>query len=706
MSDLPSSFARATPGVRAATALHEDGVVHTYAGRLESVSGEVQLFVLSPEVSDPAVESAFDRAAAGWERIADRPGVVSVHDRGERPRPWIAVESVDGTRLSDLDAPLAVDEVRTVLGAVAEALRATGRAGVHHGALSPASVRLVDGPGDARIDDWGLERACRVAAGRQQPTPYTAPELATEEREPDDRADVYSLGAIAYYLLTGGTPRTAATGAGEVGGDGSPPRASAVNGSVPGRFDAVLETAMAGEPGDRYATPYEFKLATLFDSHGNPQPAQQTAGGDSGGTAPSEERGGLAGADEQPQEAVDTAEPGSGDEGDLDLGGYSVSRRTALGAVGLGIVGAASWVATERLVGTGSADGVPMFQYDPKNSGYGPAIEGPTAGAEVAWTAESGPQVLQPIVSGGTIYLADRGRILALDASDGDERWSEDIDGFWSMPAVGDDRVYFVRTRRRESGEAELRAYAFDADTGAELWESDPFRAETRRPLIPTLVDDLLVFSTRLGVHGIDVADGTERWRFDDLEEPAITQAIDDEHIYLYGHGQSGLVAIGRDDGTEQWSHDANSLWALTIADGKVYFSRLEGEQPALSAASANTGELQWTTALEAEILGPTAIADGTFFAGLEDGRLRAFDTADGSQVWTQQVGERIAAPGIVADDTVYTAAFEGTIAAFGVSNGAERWRTTVEEVTGIPSVSDGSLFVSGEATLYALTEP
>ena len=162
-----------------------------------------------------------------------------------------------------------------------------------------SSIRASPGPSTSRTD-----------AGRQQPTPYTAPELATEEREPDDRADVYSLGAIAYYLLTGGTPQTAATGEGEVGGDGSPPRASAVNGSVPGRFDAVLETALAGEPGDRYATPYEFKLATLFDSHGNPQPAQQTAGEDSGGTAPSEERGGLAGADDAQPDRPERGPPG------------------------------------------------------------------------------------------------------------------------------------------------------------------------------------------------------------------------------------------------------------------------------------------------------------------------------------------------------------------------------------------------------------
>jgi len=719
MSDEPASFARAAPGVRAATALHAGEFLHTYTGRLASDPGEVRILVLSPEQSDPAVESAFQRVAESWERISGRSGVVSVSDRGETPRPWLAVEAVDGTRLSECDAPLSVDAVRSVLGAVAEVLRGAGQAGVHHGSLSPADVWLAGGPDDVRIDGWGLDRACRVAAGQRPATPYTAPELAVREAAPGDRTDVYSLGAVAYYALTGDAPRagdarqarnTPPTGdapaspdaGSERAGDGrSQPRASAVNASVPAEFDEILETALATDPAARYDTPYEFKLAALFDSYGDPRPEAGAGGGVSERETPS-------GGRRQPEATnEDSREPAGGPAEDAPeadaggVGGYPLSRRAALGAVGLGIVGAAGWLATQQL-GGGAPDGVPQFQYDAGNTGHAVAVDGPTDGVAVDWRAESSPRVVQPIVSGGTVFLGDRGRLLATDATSGDEQWALDREGFWSLPAVSDGRPHFVRTKREDDGDAEFSLHAFDAD-GTERWQSDPIEAGVRRIQVPTIAGDRLYFGTSIGVHGFDLDGGTEVWRYDDLDDFGPILTADDQRVYVSTH--DGVHAINREDEAEQWSVTGDSLWGITAADDTVYFPRWDGTDPEISALDAQTGEARWTITLEDRAVGPTTVADGTLFAGTDDGQVLAIDTTDGDTVWTRRLADNPVPPGTVAGDVLYLSNTEGNLFALDVADGSEQWSTTVENVTGIPAVVDGAIYVSSPERLFRLSE-
>jgi len=693
MSDEPPSFARAAAGVRAATALHDGEFLQVYTGRLQSGPGTVRFVVLSPAVSDPAVAAAFERVAADWEAISSHRGVVTVHDRGETPRPWIAVESVDGQRLSEHDTPLPVDEARSVAGVVAEALREAGRAGVHHGSLDPDAVWLT-GDGGVRVGGWGLERACRVAAGGWPATPYTAPELAAGEATPDDRTDVYGLGAVTYYALTGQPP------------DGSDARASALNPDVPGEFDAVLAAALARDPRERHATPYEFKLATLFDSHGQGRPTEADTG-ESGDGAPRSGGGGpTAEAAKRARTDADDAGHDSDEAGGRAVGSYPLTRRAALGTLGLGIVGAAGWVAADQLVGSDSPDGVPMFQYDVGNTGYAPDDRGPQSDAEVAWTTESPQRVLQPIIAGETVFLGGVDRLLAIDATDGSERWSVEREGFWSLPAVADGQAHFIRTQRPGGGNVTATVHAFDVGDGAERWESESVTGGAPQPLIPTVTSGTVYFSTPAGIHGVDVADGAKAVRLGDWPDPGLFQAFDDDRLYFTS--REGLFALDRGGWTEAWSLPDGYGWGLTVVDGSVYLPRSSGggDGPAIQAVSASTGEPRWTVTLEERTLGPIAAAEGTLFAGTRDGVLHALDTADGSTAWTRELGQGTGPPAIVAGDTVYASTLEGELFALDVADGSQRWTVSIEDVSGLPAVAGGRLFVSGARKLYAVAEP
>jgi serine/threonine-protein kinase len=98
------------------------------------------------------------------------------------------------------------DDVLTIAESVAVALDyAVKKLGIIHCDIKPANI-MVDGDGTVRITDMGIARFIKGAQTTEfiSGTPcYMSPEQATGEAELDSRADIYSLGATIYHLLTG-----------------------------------------------------------------------------------------------------------------------------------------------------------------------------------------------------------------------------------------------------------------------------------------------------------------------------------------------------------------------------------------------------------------------------------------------------------------------------------------------------------------------
>ncbi|MFI2485612.1 serine/threonine-protein kinase [Promicromonospora kroppenstedtii] len=122
--------------------------------------------------------------------------------------PWLATEYVPGPTLSQAlaaDGPLPEAVVLEVVRGVAEALQAVHRANLVHRDVKPGNVIL--GPGGPRLIDLGVVAttdATRVTmTGQPVGTPmYMAPEQAAGSRA-TAAADVWALGALAYYAATG-----------------------------------------------------------------------------------------------------------------------------------------------------------------------------------------------------------------------------------------------------------------------------------------------------------------------------------------------------------------------------------------------------------------------------------------------------------------------------------------------------------------------
>jgi hypothetical protein len=122
--------------------------------------------------------------------------------------PWLATEYVPGPTLSQALAaqgPLPEDEVLRLVTGVAEALHAMHRAGLVHRDVKPANVIL--GPDGPRLIDLGvvatIDATRLTLTGQPVGTPvYMAPEQASGSRA-TSAADVWALGALAYYAATG-----------------------------------------------------------------------------------------------------------------------------------------------------------------------------------------------------------------------------------------------------------------------------------------------------------------------------------------------------------------------------------------------------------------------------------------------------------------------------------------------------------------------
>jgi serine/threonine protein kinase, bacterial len=203
----------------------------------------------------------FQREARAVARLKD-PGLVAVYDQGvDGQHPFLVMELIEGGTLRELlreRGPMPPHAVAAVLRPVLGGLAVAHRAGLVHRDIKPENV-LISDDGDVKIADFGLVRA--VAEAKITSTSVilgTAAYLSPEQVSTGDagpHSDVYSVGILAYELLTGVTPFTGdsalAIAYQRMDKDVCAP--SLVIAGVPAQFDELVRRATAREPSHRYA---------------------------------------------------------------------------------------------------------------------------------------------------------------------------------------------------------------------------------------------------------------------------------------------------------------------------------------------------------------------------------------------------------------------------------------------------------------------
>jgi serine/threonine-protein kinase len=246
------------------------GVVYkardTRSKRLVALKLIRMAFAVSEE-QKASFEQRFLEEARITERL-DHPCIVRVYEIGRDPEqnaPFIAFEYLEGQTLAEKleHGPLPWKDAFRIVARVAEGLEHAHRMRIIHRDIKPANVMVLQN-GEPKVMDFGLAKRDAglelTSTGQFLGTPlYMSPEQALG-RKVDARTDIFSLGSVAYTLLTGKRA---------FDGDSIPQVMNKVTyqtpapptrlvAGLPGETDYLIARAMAKSPDARYATAFAF----------------------------------------------------------------------------------------------------------------------------------------------------------------------------------------------------------------------------------------------------------------------------------------------------------------------------------------------------------------------------------------------------------------------------------------------------------------
>src|SRR3954469_3517216 len=260
------------PGYQLLGLLGKGAMAKVYKAKQMSLDRTVAIKVLPKRMSEnPEFVERFYKEGRAAARLSHN-NIVQAIDVGSTPEDfhYFVMEYVEGKTLYDLMQPPPVGESKVFSEAesldiglqMAEALAHAHRRGLIHRDVKPKNIILTP-QGVAKLTDLGLARekddkaAAESEAGKAYGTPYyISPEQIRGEIDIDFRADIYSLGATMYHLVTGTPPFEADTPSAVMHKHLKHPLKPPdhINTALSAGVSEVIEVAMAKKREDRYAS--------------------------------------------------------------------------------------------------------------------------------------------------------------------------------------------------------------------------------------------------------------------------------------------------------------------------------------------------------------------------------------------------------------------------------------------------------------------
>ncbi|MCK8432250.1 protein kinase [Streptomyces sp. D2-8] len=697
---LHSDDPKAVGGYRLLDRLGAGGMGVVYRGRARS-GRDVALKVVHAQYAADAVFRARFRQEIEAVRKVSGAFTAPVLDADpEAARPWMATQYVPGPslarRIRDRGALPDAELGRLALGLV-EALREIHRAGVVHRDLKPANVLLAeDGP---RVIDFGISRAAEnhqtlTETGQMIGTPpFMSPEQLVDARTVGPASDVFSLGSLLVYAVTGRGPfdmDSPYLTAYRVVHD-----APVLDGVAP-PLRGLLERCLAKDPADRPGLDElarEFATVLPERAHGDPATLALRA---------------------ERLPAVEVTRPVTV----ADPPGPVRPRRRirpllavtgTVGAVALGLTAyltlGPGWAQSADRSGSSPSAG---SRWAAPPTGWKPwqTTVYETAGRGVRKTPKpqtgglrGGPgcQVYE-----GAVYCAGDGILpVRLDGRTGGTVWragppasvtGDDISRF-EILGIRDDAVL---VQQEPPGEGATRVFAFDTGTGDRLWD----RAVNDERVDVVVSGDLVV---------IPEGDGTSvTARSPRTGDPRWTERLPAKHfcgiveaagkLYLQCTPEEGpeanlVMELHRADGPARRLTVPGQAGLLGAFDGRLLFLDLTQDEDGntLVGQDAPYAGIRWvdpgtgahsTTKLAEEYEGQVTTADGTLWFATASGRVTAVSARTGRPLW--QTPTSLEQPSEATYDprtrALYLASASGRVGALDAKKGTLLWETLPRE--------------------------
>jgi serine/threonine protein kinase/formylglycine-generating enzyme required for sulfatase activity len=273
------------PKFRIVRELGRGGMGVIYLAQHRVMDKPVALKVISPALLDqPSTLARFHAEVKAAGKL-DHPNIARALDADQAGNlHFLVMEYVEGLTLAQLlkqQGPLPVAAACRHVHQAAMGLQHAFEQGMVHRDVKPANLMLTP-QGRVKVMDFGLARLRSeqkdgrglTQTGAFMGTPeYVAPEQATDARQADTRADVYSLGCTLYALLTGRPPFVADTMVKLVLAhlEKAPVLLHQLRPEVPIELSAVVTQMLAKDPAQRYQTPVEVARALApFTKAGSP----------------------------------------------------------------------------------------------------------------------------------------------------------------------------------------------------------------------------------------------------------------------------------------------------------------------------------------------------------------------------------------------------------------------------------------------------
>jgi serine/threonine protein kinase len=244
--------------------LRESDLGNIYRGKHLLMEKPVTIKILSPTLAvDKSIVERFSLEARTISRLS-HPNILNVTDFGTNDGiVFIVMEDTEGTNLKELvknEGAFDIERTVRIARQIAAALSSAHASGIVHRHLTSEKIlinKMVNDTDLVKVLDVGsfdIREERDFEEESLEDLAYLSPEQCSEESEPDERSDIYSLGIIFYEMLTGEVPFTADTPLDLMlkHSQVPPPPLAAFREDIPEEVEEIIIRALAKNPDMRY----------------------------------------------------------------------------------------------------------------------------------------------------------------------------------------------------------------------------------------------------------------------------------------------------------------------------------------------------------------------------------------------------------------------------------------------------------------------